>query len=493
MSQWISVMLSFKTTAPTPPGTLPPRPGHLLGRIEQGLFARIDLASLACFRMLFGAIMLWEVARYFKYDWIERYYIDPTFFFTYFGFDWIAPWPGNLMYVHFLFLGVLAAFIMLGLWYRASSILFFLGFTYVFLLDQANYLNHFYLISLLSFLMIFLPAHRMASLDALRRPAWRASTGPAWPLWLLRFQVGVAYFFGGIAKINGDWLRGEPMRMWLAARTDFPLIGPLFKEEAVVYLMSYGGLLLDLLIVPFLLWRKTRYVAMFFGVLFHLTNAQLFSIGIFPWFMIASMVLFLDPTQLRPVMQRVETWLGGNANTFEATVQKTSSARRLVLAGLGLYVAFQVLMPFRHHLYPGNVSWTEEGHNFSWHMKLRSKHGALKMYAVNLDTEEIFQIDLAAHLSPRQRRKMASRPDMVVLFAHHLRDTFQASGIDSVAIYAHNEVSLNGRKKELLIDPTVDLTELERTLLPAPWILPLETPLQLSNSTELREERPAID
>jgi hypothetical protein len=483
-------MLSFQTT---PPGSSQPRPHRLMDRVERGLFARINLASLACFRILFGAIMLWEVARYFKHDWIEHYYINPTFFFTYFGFDWIAPWPGNLMYIHFLFLGVLAVFIMLGLWYRASALLFFLGFTYVFLIDQANYLNHFYLISLLSFLMIFVPAHRMASLDALRRPDWRTSTGPAWPLWLLRFQVGVAYFFGGIAKINGDWLRGEPMRMWLTPRTDFPLVGPLFKEEAVVYLMSYGGLLLDLLIVPFLLWRKTRYVAMLFGVWFHLTNAQLFSIGIFPWFMIAAMVLFLDPAQLRPAMQRVEKWLGGRTRLFEATLKPTARTRRLVLAGLGLYVAFQVLMPFRHHLYPGNVSWTEEGHNFSWHMKLRSKYGTLKMHAVNLETGALRNINLGDYLSTRQRRKLASRPDMVVLFAHHLRDTFKEQGYPYVAIYAENEVSLNGRPKALLIDPTVDLATVERSLLPTPWILPLEAPLQLSNSTELRDDQPAVD
>jgi len=172
---------------------------------------------------------------------------------------------------------------------------------------------------------------------------------------------------------------------------------------------------------------------MLFGVWFHLTNAQLFSIGIFPWFMIAAMVLFLDPAQLRPTMQRVEKWLGGKANTFEATLKTTPRTRRLVLAGLGVYVAFQVLMPFRHHLYPGNVRWTEEGHNFSWHMKLRSKQGTLKLYAVNLDTKETMKIDLAAHLSPRQRRKLASHPDMVVLFAHHLRDTFKASGVDSIS------------------------------------------------------------
>lgn len=114
------------------------------------------------------------------------------------------------MYVHFLVLGILTVFILLGLWYRVSSLLFFLGFTYVFLIDRTNYLNHFYLLAWVSFLMVFVPVHRAASLDVVRRPEWRAATVPAWTLWLLRGVVALPYFFGGVAKINGDWLRGDP-------------------------------------------------------------------------------------------------------------------------------------------------------------------------------------------------------------------------------------------------------------------------------------------
>jgi len=135
------------------------------------------------------------------------------------------------MYVRFLFLGVLAAFIMLGLWYRASAILFFLGFTYVFLIDQANYLNHFYLISLLSFMMIFVPAHRMASLDALRRPEWQASTGPAWSLWLLRFQVGVAYFFAELPRLMATGCAASRCACsWLPER-NFPSSAPCLNRK----------------------------------------------------------------------------------------------------------------------------------------------------------------------------------------------------------------------------------------------------------------------
>ncbi|MEJ7873187.1 MAG: HTTM domain-containing protein, partial [Rubrobacteraceae bacterium] len=115
------------------------------------LFAPVDIASLVFFRIAFGVLMLWEVWIQFSNGLIQRNYIDPTYHFTYYGFGWVQPWSGNGMYLHFLALGVLAVCIALGLWYRVSVVLFFVGFTYVFLLDQALYLNHFYLICLVSF------------------------------------------------------------------------------------------------------------------------------------------------------------------------------------------------------------------------------------------------------------------------------------------------------------------------------------------------------
>jgi hypothetical protein len=264
-------------------------------RLVRAAAAPVDIASLAVFRIAFGAVMVWEVYRYFSKGWIARYYIDPDFHFTYYGFGWVKPWPGDGMYVHFAVLGLAAAGMMAGLFYRASALVLFLGFTYVFLLDQSRYLNHFYLISLIALLLVFLPVHRAASLDALRRPGLRADTAPAWALWLVRAQVGIPYFYGGIAKLNGDWLRAEPIRSWLASRLDFPLIGRFFTDEWMVLAFAYGGLLLDLLIVPFLLWRRTRPHAFAVGLVFHATNALLFRIGIFPWMMMAATTIFFAP------------------------------------------------------------------------------------------------------------------------------------------------------------------------------------------------------
>lgn len=442
-------------------------------KIEDRLFEQIDLAPLVFFRVVFGGIMLWEVMRYFHYDWIERYYIDPDFFFTYYGFGWITPWPGNLMYVHFLVLGICATFIMVGLWYRASVVLFFLGFTYVFLLDQANYLNHFYLISLVSLAMVFVPAHRGASLDVVRHPDLQVGTVPAWSLWLLRLHVAIPYFFGGIAKLNGDWLRGNPMRLWLADEAEYPILGDWLTHDLAPYVFSYGGLLFDLLIVPFLLWQRTRVLAFVMALGFHLSNDQLFSIGIFPWFMIGATALFFEPEQFVGFRKRVENVLSTHIKHTQMPLRYSTKQKRLIVNALAVYLCFQVLMPFRHWLYPGNVSWTEEGHNFSWHMKLRDKQGDVTVVVTDPDAGHSWVIDLSDYLSSRQRRKMVTRPDMILQFSHYLEEVFRDEGHGDIQVRVAARVSLNGRDPQMMVDSRVDLSEVERSLMPASWILPL--------------------
>ena len=456
------------TTAPvqdTQPANLP-----WWTAVRDWLQAPTDIAVLVYFRVAFGAIMLWEMWRYASYGWIGRYWIEPSFHFTYFGFDWVRPWPGIGMYIHFGGMALLALFILLGLWYRFSTILFFIGFSYIFLLEQAQYLNHFYLICLLAFIMIFMPANRAWALDAWRRPDSRSDWMPKWSLWLLRFQIGVPYFFGGLAKLNGDWLRAQPIESWLASRTDFPLIGQFFTEKWMVYGFAYGGLLLDLLVVPFLLWRKTRPFAFLAAVLFHLTNARLFSIGIFPWFMIAATAVFFAPGWPRRALHVLGLGERGADAPAKMNLPKWGLA---LLAG---YLLLQILLPLRHFVIPGEVSWTEEGHRFAWHMKLRDKDASANFIITNAAGQS-WQVDPLEHLTARQLRKMASRPYMILQYAHFLAEEAAAQGHGEVKVQANVWASLNGRPPQQLIDPTVNLAAQPRTPWIVDWILPLAAPL----------------
>jgi len=484
---------------------------NLIQRLCVGLLKPVDISFLIFFRVVFGGIMLWEVYRYFTHNWISRYYIEPTVYFTYYGFSWVKPWPGKGMYVHFFILGVLAVCILLGFFYRIAATLFFLGFTYVFLLDQTRYLNHFYLVSLISFLLIFLPAERALSIDSLLRPKIRSDTVPAWTLWLLRVQVGIAYFFGGIAKLNSDWFRGEPMRTWLRPLTNLPLFGPLFQKEWVVYNFVIGGLLLDLFVVPLLLWRRTRPYAFLAAILFNLLNALIFQIGIFPWFMLGATLIFFPPDLMRRILRGVvrafaspdspaATPVGPPESRgpldsvpigyVAATCASLSWRQKAVAVVLTTYLAVQLILPIRHYAYPGNVSWTEEGHNFSWHMKLRAKKADALFTVTHPASQQTWTIDPREHLESRQLAKMATHPDMILQFSHYLAAQKRREGYENVEVRARVMASLNGRKPQLLIDPTADLAKERLSLLPARWILPLTEPLPARGSASQESDDP---
>jgi vitamin K-dependent gamma-carboxylase len=444
------------------------------------LWRPVDIAWLIFFRVAFGGIMLWEVLRYVIGGRIRRFYIEPTVFFSYFGFDWVKPWPGDGMYFHFVVLGVLAICIALGFFYRTATALFAVAFTYVFLLDQSLYLNHLYLVCLISFLMVFLPANRAASLDARWEIVRGRTITPSWTLWLLRTQIGLVYFFGGIAKLNGDWLRGEPIRDWLAAKNTLPIVGPWLVHDVAAWSFAYGGLCFDLLIVPALLWKRTRIWAYAVAVLFHLTNAAVFNIGIFPWFMIAATTVFFDPGWPR-------RWFGSfGARMFPNTTskknfgsdEKPTRYRRVVIASLCVYLLIQVTLPLRHFLYRGDASWTEEGHRFSWRMKLRAKAADAQFFVTDTASGQTRSVVPDAFLKPHQVDEMLARPDMLLQFAHFLAAQARTNGAQNVEVRAVVRASLNGRAPQLLLDPSVNLAAIPRTLRSANWIRPLGEPLR---------------
>jgi hypothetical protein len=464
---------------------------NLLSRLCAALFPPVDISFLVFFRILFGGIMLWEVYRYFSYNWISRYYLEPVLNFPYYGFSWVKPWPGNGMYIHFAVLGVAAACVMLGFLYRFAAPIFFVAFTYCFLLEQTRYLNHLYLVCLIGFLMCFLPAERAFSVDALLRPKIRSEVVPAWTLWLLRAQVGIPYFFGGIAKLNSDWIHGgEPMRTWLRPLT---AVGHVFGSDWLVYGFVIGGLLLDLFVVPLLLWRRTRLFALAAAVLFNLINSVIFDIGIFPWLMLGALLIFFPPDLMRR-FARAFTSPGEevpDAEVSQGSVESKSiegtnscpslsTSQKLVAGLLAAYLAVQLILPLRHYLYPGNVSWTEEGHNFSWHMKLRTKVGEAVFTITHPRTGQTWTIKPEDYLKSYQLMKVITKPDLIVYFSHYLAEQKRREGYEDVEVRARVMCSLNGREPQLLIDPNVDLAKLEVGLMPAHWILPLTTPLDKS-------------
>ena len=183
-------------------------------------FDEVDNSGLILFRIMWGLIMAYECWTFIRHDYnkLEAYYLRSGFYPKYYGFSWVNAWPGDGMYYHIWAMCIAGLGVATGTAYHFSCIVFFLGFTYIILLDACLYLNHFYLIAVMAFMLIFLPAHRRFSVDCLIRPSIRTTTMPQWIVYLLRFEQVVVYFYAGVAKINEDWLRGEPIRHWIPGR-----------------------------------------------------------------------------------------------------------------------------------------------------------------------------------------------------------------------------------------------------------------------------------
>ena len=220
--------------------------------IQKYFSTNTKIAPLVVFRIGFGLMMLYSIIRFWSKGWIETIYIQPKFHFSYYGFQWIQP-LGNYTYFLFLLCGLSALLITIGFKYRIAIITFFLSFTYIELLEKTTYLNHYYFISILSFLMIFLPANAAFSIDAFHRKK-TFETVPKWTIDVLKLLLGIVYFYAGLAKINSDWLfKAMPLKIWLPSKYDLPILGEtVMQQDWFHYAMSWSGMLYDLFI-PFFL------------------------------------------------------------------------------------------------------------------------------------------------------------------------------------------------------------------------------------------------
>lgn len=472
--------------------------------------------SAAAFRVVFGVIGLVIALRLFAFGWIDELYVQPSYHFSYPGFEWVRPWPQWLhggMYLHFAALAALSVAIAVGYRYRVAAVLYFIGFTYVELIDRTTYLNHHYWIVLAALLIVFLPLDRRGSVRLSPLPRFRSAVGiaslwrrdptpgsptiPAWTIWALRAQVGVVYLFAGVAKLNPDWLfDAQPIGIWLYQHGEMPIFGPILGEPWAAYFVSWAGAAFDLTIVAWLLWRRTRFWAYLALVAFHAATAILFPrLGIFPWMMIGASLIFFPsdwPSRLLSKARARAPNARGRGSAEPAPVSspplshqsapigsrgrkaRLSASGALIMAGLGVFVLIQVLLPLRHFVYPSNVRWSEEGYLFSWRVMLTEKVGFVQYRVRDPASGRAWLVSPDEYLTPTQVERMAIQPALIQQTAHIIAADFARRGYDGVTVRADAFSSWNGRPNARLIDPGVNLAAIDPGVAPKAWILPYQ-------------------
>lgn len=441
------------------------------------LLTPFDGAGLAAFRIAFGLLMTGSALRFLAKGWVTELYVAPRHHFTFFGFEWVKPWPEPFMTLHVVALAVLAFCVALGFLTRVAAGLYFLLFTYAELIEKSAYLNHYYLVSLLALLIAVLPTHAVASLDA-RFGLTRRLVVRRFHYAALRAQIAIVYVYAGLAKLNGDWLfRAEPLHTWLRAHTGLPVVGRYLSERWVAFGMSYFGLLFDLSIVWFVSRPRTRKFAWICAILFHGSIAYLFPVGVFSWVMLIALSSFGDPSWPRRLLalSRDRLGLGARTQVVDASPSSptTSFPTRALLAFLGVHLLVQIALPARFLLYPGPVNWTEEGFRFSWRVMLIEKAGQAEFTVRTDDPPTINLVFPRDELTPLQARMMSTQADMIHDYALHLAAIFREKSGRPVHVTVDSWVAFNGRPSQRFIDPHIDLAAQPRTLGHAPWILPL--------------------
>lgn len=417
--------------------------------MDKFLFKHIDSTGLVLWRVAFGALIAIEAFGAIATGWLRRTLIEPEFTFNFIGFDFLQPLPGNGMYYYFVLMGIFGLLVMVGFKYRFSMACYALMWTCVYLMQKTSYNNHYYLMMLLCWLMVFLPAHRWFSLDAKLNPALKSPSVPRWTYLVVIFQVWIVYTYASVAKWYPDWLDSTVTELFMKGKADYWLIGPFLQLDWVHWAIAYVGILFDLLIVPLLLWKRTRLIGFAISVFFHLFNSIVFQIGIFPYMSIAFALFFFSSETLQKRFLPKKTLYTGNE-------VKVPGYKPLLITVFSIYFLFQIGLPLRHWAFQDDVLWTEEGHRLSWRMMLRSKGASLIVYTQEDNDAEKQHYNYRDLLSKKQQRSVKSKPDMLWRLAQEIKKAEAKEG-RNVKVFMDVRLKINGGEYHQFIKPDVDI------------------------------------
>lgn len=448
-------------------------------RIPEFLFKPIHPATLGLFRIIVGIVFLYE----FSVSW-SRFYMttvipDSEFRLTYDFFHWVAPMSHEKMVFLWNIMSVMSIFVILGLFSRVAMGMLTLTWTYGWLQCNSVYNNHYYLLSLLGFLLIFTKCENWGSI---RNLLWRNHPDkdqaiPNWQIFIFKFQILLVYLFGAFAKVQKDWFNGWPMKMWLPQKSLGPLTDFIHSEGGAMF-FSYSGFAFDLIIGPMLFFRKTRLIALPMLITFHISNHFLWNIGVFPWFMLAATSIFFAPEWPQWVLNKIKGVKEDVMAKWKAGKGKLSLSpkkKKWVLAGMGLFFTWQIFMPARQMLYKGDSAWTGEGFFFSWNMMLVDRPYSMRFKVVLPNAEpqwldlHCYRIDrdwtqypcdnFKGHMYLRQWQKLGHYPKHYIRYAKFLAQDFKKSGMPEPEIYGYIWRQLNNRPYQLVLDTTVNLVK----------------------------------
>ena len=291
---------------------------------------------------------------------------------------------------------------------------------------------------------------------------------PNWSKWLIITQVFIVFTYASVAKWYPDWLDGTAPGLLLKSKKDYWLIGGFLQQAWVHYAIAYFGIFFDLLIIPMLLWKRTRLLGFYISLFFHLFNSIVFQVGIFPYMSISFALFFFSAETLKKrFLPKKELYIGA-----DVIIPKYNN---ILIGILSIYFIIQIALPLRHWAINDAVLWTEEGHRLSWRMMLRTKSATLKIWVVDKSTGKKVRYPYNKIVSKKQRSRVKSKPDLLWQLAQKIKALEKEKGKD-VSVYMDAALSVNGGPFFPFTNPEVDIAAAEwDPFSHTTWILPTPT------------------
>lgn len=444
-------------------------------KFKRWLSEPVDGHVLGLFRVVFGLFMVYNTWSYYRLGLVGNGLLAPKILFKFEGFGWVNPLPAPVMLAIMMLMGVSAALIAAGVLFRWACWAFALSLAFFLFQEKSYFNNHIYLFVLLGVLLSFTNADHFLSL---RNREGRYSAVPRWQQFVLEAQVMIVYFYGGITKINTDWLiNREPITSLANQFSPDSWLAPLFKSDFMIYTLTYGGFLLDFL-SPLLLWyRPVRRWALPFFIGFHLSNSRIFNdIGIFPFLMLSALILYFDTEEIPWLRNLVRPSATGNKKKKEQVLPSIPVTSPAIRNTLIVYFAFQLLFPFKGHFLPNPMDWTGIGKNFSWRMKVDTRSiEDFRFTVTNPATGQVSPVKVQSFVNEMQILNMACDARSVAAFARFLKEEVARQGLmQNAVVKARIMVRYNGRPPQLFVDPDIDLATVSASPFEKlTWVLPL--------------------
>lgn len=410
------------------------------------LFKNIDNAPLVIFRMFLGFLIACESFGAILTGWVTNTLVAPKFTFSFIGLEWLQPLPENGMYVYFIAMGILGLCIMLGYRYVITMSAYTILWAGVYFMQKTSYNNHYYLLLMVCFIMIFLPANKDKSYDATLGYTKRQQTMPSWIRFLFILLIGIVYTYASIAKFYPDWLNGTFTKNLMKNATYIPYLSEhLFVKKWFYLFLAYTGIIFDMFIVPLLLIKRTRTIALLLSLVFHIFNSITLQIGIFPYFALSFVLFFYEPERMRKLFFK---------NNINIKEEYNFYGKKLLYFLFIPFLAIQLLLPLRHHFIKGDVLYTEEGHRLSWRMMLRNRSGYITINIIDKKTNKKTNYNYRNKLTPKQQRQLATKPDFIWQFCQRIKKEYKN---EAISIYISCKNSVNAGSYFYLIDPKYDM------------------------------------